>query len=938
MFKRTKVNVAAVALVSGVGLLASAAFAQTGQRIEITGSSIKRVDAETALPIQVITAEDIKRTGVTSVTDLIQSLPAMQGFTTNSQSVNGGGGGAATAALHALDSKYTLVLLNGRRLAPYTTGATVNLNTLPLSVIERVEVLTDGASALYGSDAIAGVVNFITKRDTTEGSATATINVPQHPGGGSTSMSLSKGFGDLSTDKFNVLVAISADTQKKLDATQRPFSKTGILTFKDQGADQEIDLLSSNSVPGNARSVKGTRADGTAFNLNFNPYLLKNGTCPVGQVKTGNQCFFDFSATVESIPDSSRIGLFSSARFAASATTSLFAELSFSRFYNDPRYAPPAQPGIRLPASIIASSVTPYLPKLGIVGGTVTSANVNLRLADAGGRADRYQTDSTHVVLGVDTTVGNWDLTGSFVHSANKFTDSAIGGYSSLNAFNALMASGKFDPLFSVAGSAKDLIAPIVLHQVLDTSKSSLDVLSVRASTTLGKLPGGAIGLGVGADYNSQKYSDNPSAILMGNNALQPNFTDAIVGGGGGALPFDSTRKSYGLFGEVQLPVIKELEITGSARYDSYGAVGNTKNFDQNGNPLASATQGASNSSGTYKLSLKFTPTKDLLVRGSIGTGFKVPSLSNITSPLAAFGSTGFHICPPGLSAAKATSCAPISQEYNIQAGGNPDSGAGAIKPEKSSQWTIGFRFEPSQALSIGADLWTVKLKDQVNTITENTAFSDGKKYENLFKVAPDPITGTPTLTFLSVPINTGDAYYQGVDIDIESRLPTPVGKLTTRLHATYMIRADYQTPGTPGFINSLQKIGSDGQLVSRYLINLSSNLVTGNWSNTLTANYRPGYMDDTADYCQTDANGNCLLSGTDQRGRRVASFVTWDWQTRFDMNKQLQLTLGLKNMFDKKPPYSVLNQSGTGNVRGYDPRYADPIGRQVYLTGNYKF
>jgi iron complex outermembrane recepter protein len=235
--------------------------------------------------------------------------------------------------------------------------------------------------------------------------------------------------------------------------------------------------------------------------------------------------------------------------------------------------------------------------------------------------------------------------------------------------------------------------------------------------------------------------------------------------------------------------------------------------------------------------------------------------------------------------------------------------------------------------------LWTVQIKDQVNNITENTAFGDGAKYENLFKVAPDPITGTPTLTFLNVPINTGYAYYQGVDVDAESRTNLSIGKLTLRGRGTWMLRADYQTPGTAGYINSKGKIGADGKTVFRYQLNMSASLETGAFTNTLNLNFKPGYMDDTADYCRTDDNGDCLktLQGDDQ-GRYVGSYALWDWQGKYAFDKELSITVGIKNIADKNPPLSLLNQGGTGNARGFDGRYTDPIGRSFYLGGSYKF
>jgi iron complex outermembrane receptor protein len=310
-----------------------------------------------------------------------------------------------------------------------------------------------------------------------------------------------------------------------------------------------------------------------------------------------------------------------------------------------------------------------------------------------------------------------------------------------------------------------------------------------------------------------------------------------------------------------------------------------------------------------------------------VGTGFKAPSLKDITFPGQAFGNTGFHVCPPGLSAAKAAACAPIAQEYNIQQVGNPLSGIGGLKPEKSFQWTVGFRFEPADFLSFGADLWTVKIKDQINNVSEGTAFANGAQYESLFKVAPDPVTGTPTLTFLEVPVNTGKAVYQGIDLDAEGKVATPVGKLTTRLRGTYMIRADYQTPGTPGYINSMSKIGADTLVTFRFLINASATLQTGPFTNTLALSFKPGYKDDTLDYTRTDGSA-----------RDVSSYSVVDWQGRYDYNKSLSITLAVKNLFDTKPPFSILDQTGTSNARGVDSRYTDLIGRQFFLGANYKF
>lgn len=195
---------AAVAALLSVAATPSVAQDST-QRIEITGSSIKRIASEGALPVQIISAEQIQRSGATSVADVIQKLPAMQGFTIADIAIGSNSGGIVTASIHDIGESYTLVLLNGRRVAPTGSGGRINLNAIPMSAIDRIEVLTDGASALYGSDAIAGVVNFVLKRNQQGGSVSARVDVPTEGGGKSANASITYGFGDLDKDRFSLV-------------------------------------------------------------------------------------------------------------------------------------------------------------------------------------------------------------------------------------------------------------------------------------------------------------------------------------------------------------------------------------------------------------------------------------------------------------------------------------------------------------------------------------------------------------------------------------------------------------------------------------------------------------------------------------------------------------------------------------------------------------
>src|ERR1700744_724640 len=342
MFNRTQICTAL--------LLATAAnaWAQDNhdvQRVEITGSAIRRDESEGALPVTVISRDAIDKTGALSITELIQKLPAMTGgnFQQSSSSVNGNGNGTTTAAIHGLDQKYTLVLLNGRRLAPFggfgASGGdgSVNLESLPLDAIERVEVLTDGASALYGSDAIAGVVNFITKKNQTDAAISFSGTRPQKAGGSKGTAGISKGFGDFDKDGNNLLLSYSHDVQNKLMASQRAVSRRGgLIPVTIDGQPAELYQPSSNSLPANIYLDSGAH---------FNPYLVANGNCGSNSVvfAAGDRCFTNYAATVQDIPGSKRDSVYITDHFRINANNSLFAEALWSKFDMTAGFAPSAQ-------------------------------------------------------------------------------------------------------------------------------------------------------------------------------------------------------------------------------------------------------------------------------------------------------------------------------------------------------------------------------------------------------------------------------------------------------------------------------------------------------------------------------------------------------------------------------------------------------------------
>jgi len=258
--------ICASGVVAGLGLLAPAAKAQEAaqeapmQRVEVTGSSIKRLVSETANPLTVFKAEEFIKQGLTTAQEVLSKIPSNQSNLGSGNAVGGNTsglptGGQASADLRGLGGDKTLVLLNGRRIAnhPYD-GASVDLNIIPISALDQVEVLRDGASAIYGTDAIGGVINFITKRSINATNITAEVVAPEKKGGGERRLNLSTGYGNLDKDGFNLFGVIDYHKQGVLTSQERDFSKTGVIPSRG------LNLTSGTTFPGNYYDATADKA------------------------------------------------------------------------------------------------------------------------------------------------------------------------------------------------------------------------------------------------------------------------------------------------------------------------------------------------------------------------------------------------------------------------------------------------------------------------------------------------------------------------------------------------------------------------------------------------------------------------------------------------------------------------------------------------------
>lgn len=225
MFQPTRIAQASLLALTALAAASAAAQESTPQRIEITGSSIRRVETETALPVTVITRAEIEKSGATSTEDVLRRVVASVALT--SDTTQGAGYATSNANLRGLGANSTLVLLNGRRLANHPFGSiggtvAVDLNSIPFAALERVEVLRDGASAVYGTDAVGGVINFITRRDYQRGELSVRYgDTEKHIGGKETGVSLAYGLGDLSSDGYNLLVTANYQNNFRLRAVDQ---------------------------------------------------------------------------------------------------------------------------------------------------------------------------------------------------------------------------------------------------------------------------------------------------------------------------------------------------------------------------------------------------------------------------------------------------------------------------------------------------------------------------------------------------------------------------------------------------------------------------------------------------------------------------------------------------------------------------------------------
>ena len=619
-FQRKKVaTTLAYLLGAGGAMSVSAAYAQAVNpdvpsstrpdiRVEVTGSNIKRVEAEGALPVQVITRSEIEREGIQTVEALISRLSANSSIGGIAMAASEGGFnvGYSSASLRGLGSSRTLVLLNGHRLSNTAfSGTSVDLNAIPLSAVERVEVLTDGASAIYGSDAIAGVINFILRKDFTGAEATAYYGDSEHGGGGAQNYNVAAGWGDLAKDKFNVFGTVDYKKLDRLKAAQREFSKTAYLPFATGGP---LDRTSGNGIPGNVflPAIQDTKSPAAPGCLP--PFSFPTADFP-------NNCQFDFSSTIDTLPDQEQWNVFGSARWQFLPDHQAFIDASWSQNKTTTRISPaPVSSATLLSGEpVLTSPGSPFYPTDFAIANGVNGEPLEVfwRSLELGPRTDSIKTEQTRIVGGVQGLLFGWDYSAAVNWSQSKAEDSWPSGWSFGSQLLPILNSGQINLFgFNTPDAVNLLRSSQVTGKVTEAKGTSTDV-EVKASRDVWQLPAGPLALAWGGNYRREEYEYIASDAVQSGDVL----------GLGGSTPTLApvNRNVWSVFTEVNIPIVKSLEASVAVRYDDYEDVGNTTN---------------------PKFSVRWQPTREILLRASAGTGFRAPSLIELYQPFQ-FGATG---------------------------------------------------------------------------------------------------------------------------------------------------------------------------------------------------------------------------------------------------------------------------------------------------------
>lgn len=953
------------AMLAGTGAavaVSGPAFGQEGEKpaeksveldkVQVTGSRIRRVDTETASPVFVIDRATIEAAGVTTLGDLVQELPSISGAATNPRVNNGGGTGAAVVSLRGLNEQRTLVLLNGRRLTAVTNGIAegVDINAIPINLIERVEVLKEGASAIYGSDAIGGVVNFITRKGYTGLEMSYDYGITDEEDGQRHGVGLTWGF---NTDKGHMMMGLNYNDQDGISAGDRGFSTNALYLYG--------GVVTAG---GSSRTPTGRFFLPDDLATQFGCTSVTRDAAAVGDSLDDYRCFtggdlYNYQPFNLVLTPQERVGLFTVSNYQIADKVEGYVEL----FYNNTKsgFAIAPLPFDTRPDDVVISADNIYNPFGTSFGGAdAVNPNATFRLEALGNRRSESETNNGQINIGIRgdlPMIETWRYDASYSlgrteESTDTFgylfapgisdalgpsfladdgtptcgtPDAPISGCTPLNIFNLPLALT--DPAQAAQFAAAN--AGYGINRTRD-----LQVVNLNFNGTLFQMPAGAAQLAVGFEYRDQRLSNDVDFVAQG---TAPDFLTCQLAQETCTNATQGDLKAREFYGELFLPLLsgkpyaEALNLILGTRYSDYSRFGNTTNS---------------------KAAIEFRPVSELLVRASFAEVFRAPTITDLFLGITANASTFTDPCT-GLTQAAldaADFLELVCQNVTPDGGFIPDNGqvTGRYKgndeldPEEGEVLTYGFVYDPNfiKGLSITVDIWDYELDDTIEPLDTNTTASLCQATgDATFCGLINRFEDNGQVNFIDQPIvNLGSIDTSGVDVGFKYRVPTArFGKIRLGLDTTYTDEFKRTVLG-----QEIQAAGTydrqDGNF-ARWRGLGSVNWDIANFETLLTWRYIHGIKVKDADGNPPDTDGDGVLEQT-----------TLDIGSHSYVNASVQYTLpafkakpeyrtrilfGVDNVTDKKPPILFQNNVTNANT---DVETYDTIGRFFYarITQNF--
>ncbi|WP_085318158.1 TonB-dependent receptor [Derxia lacustris] len=784
--------VAAALAALGLAALPSAVVAQLAlDRVEVTGSSLKRsVGSEGVAPVLVIGSEEIARRGQTTVEEVLRSLTLNTGNSFNESYTNSFAPGAGGIALRGLSQKNTLVLLNGRRVAPYGFAQNLqdlfaDLNAIPLSAVDRIEVLKDGASAIYGSDAVAGVVNIILKRNVQGGVLAASGGLSSRGDGFESQASLGYGFGSLAADGYNLSLTGSYLHRDELLASRRGLTRT--MDYRDRGGFSNwrtagaYDTDPGTAFAGCGGSIKGSVIPGSDLG------------------RDGTACGYNPAGYLDLMPAADRHQLVANGELRLGGGVTAFGDLLMSHGITQQSYVPANLNGGSVafdPATGGVRSVSNLLP-VGNPGNPFgTPVGISYAFQELGPRGDEIASNFWRLNTGLRGLHAGWDWEAAAAHSSSRVTMRSFNRLDAV-ALERAIADGSYnfaDPALTPAASAALRIDP------RRDAVSQLDSAGFKASTEAAQLPAGPLGLALGVDFRREALLDRPDAALR---------QGRVVGLGSTAT--DAARNVWAGYGELALPLLRTLEATLAARYDRYSDFG---------------------SAFSPKAGLRWQPSETALFRSTLSKGFRAPTLTEN----AHGGSSTFFtyvVDPHAPDPTAAGGSSPQWADSSVVLTGNPQ-----LKPEKTRTWTLGTVLTLDAATTLSVDYYRLHQSNVVSFDSFGYMLANPDQYPGQIVRDADG-----RLLSLIVPYRNLVALdTAGVDVQLDRRWRLgSLGQLDWNVSFTQVF--DYKTPLAADAPAS-QLIGRNDNYVAlpRNRLNSALSWSREAWSGTLASYYIHGY------------------------------------------------------------------------------------------------